>query len=524
MEALKKITHKQIFSELESILMHSALKNSPILRRFLRYIVTETLNEKQGFIKEYSIAVNVLNRSQDFNAHDDSVVRIHAGRLRRCLEEYYMKEGGNSSIRIIIPKGCYIPEFIYRDTIQPTFTPIEAPNPVIAIFPFISLNQKQNLDIYSIILCEELSAALSRFQELSIVGHFDAEIISKVNQNKIEAAKSIGADFIISGTLVSISDKLQIRINLINVFSGKYVMSKLFEHNVIENIDKIQNEIVSHCTNILGGYYGFIFKEIIKTNPDRVSSKLSTWRGIYNYYKYQRSYSNENYEIAFSTLKEAAKLHPNHALTWALLGEFYLDGIALGIDDNENTIAEAYSCLMRSIKIDPECQHAWHTLTWANLFRRDPEACMTCAEKCIMINPHASGMVSGVGCLLIFAGYFEKGFLIMDKAIQANPHYPWWINIGYCYYYMAKEDYRNAFLWAEKMDCEETFWDPLLKSVSLSFLNEDAEAKKYLTKLIEIEPETPIKIKTMLSSYILTEDLTIRIIGSLERLGLEIQK
>ncbi|OXA75137.1 TolB amino-terminal domain-containing protein [Flavobacterium aquidurense] len=522
MEAVKKITHDQIFKELESVLQFSLLKKSPILVKFLKYIVTETINEKQNTIKEYTIAVNVLNRSTDFNSHDDSVVRIHAGRLRRFLEKYYTSEGAHNSLQIIIPKGCYIPEFIYKDFTLPNLSQDKS-MPVIAIFPFKSLNQKKNLDIYSLVLTEELSAELSRFQEIAVIGNFNAKIISKINDNKLEAARLIGADFIITGSFSNNDEKLQIRINLINTLTGENIMTKLFEHNVVENIDKIQNEIVQNIVSILGGYYGFIFKEIIKTFPERISSKLSTWKGIYNYYRYQRSYSLENYKAAFNALSDAVKLHPDHAVTWAMMGEFYLDGIALGIDNNEDTIAQAYACLMRSVKIDPDCQHAWHTLTWANLFRRNPEACLACAEKCISINPYSSGMVSGVGCLLIFAGYFEKGFVIMDKAIQTNPHYPWWINIGYCYYYMAKEDYRNAFLWAEKMDSEETFWDPLLKSVSLSFLNEDTEAKKYLAKLIEIEPETPVKIKAMLSSYVLTEDLTMRIIGSLERLGLEIQ-
>lgn len=522
MEAVKKITHAQIFTEVDSVLSYPAFKNSPILSRFLKHIVTETINKKQHLIKEYSIAVNVLNRPVDFNSHDDSVVRIHAGRMRRFLDEYYAREGINNAIRIVIPKGCYVPEFIYKNSIQTSTTvPVyENSNPIIAVFPFKSISQKQDFDIYSIILCEELCAELSRFQEISVRGHFDSEIISKLNDNQIEAAKQIGADFIISGNFVYIEEKLRIRINLINTSSGNCVMSKSFEHNVIENIDEIQNEIIQQCTSILGGYYGIIFKEIIKTFPDKISSKLSTWKGVYCYYKYQRSYSDDNYQTAFYALKEAAKLHPDHALTWALLGEFYLDGIALGIDDNKDTIAEAYGCLMRSIKIDPDCQHAWHALTWANLFRRNPEACLTCAEKCIKINPHASGMVSGVGCLLIFAGYFETGFQIMDDSIRINPNYPWWINIGYCYYYIYKQDYKNAFYWAEKMDCAETFWDPLLKSVSLSLLNEDTEAKKYLAKLIELEPSTSVKIKSMISSYILTENVVSNMIQSLKRIGL----
>ncbi|KOP38784.1 hypothetical protein DBB36_22400 [Flavobacterium sp. WLB] len=522
MEAVKKITQDQIYTELESVLNYSALKNSPILSRFLKHIVTETINEKQHLIKEYSIAVNVLNRSQDFNSHDDSVVRIHAGRLRRFLDEFYNREGRNNSIRIVIPKGCYIPQFIHKGTENPAVSSHDIANPVIAIFPFKTITEKHDLDVFSLLICEELSAELSRFQDISVIGNFSSEILFKINQNTLEAAKLIGADFVMTGSLKCHKEKLLIRINLLNALTGHYILTKSFEYDSFEDIMNIQNWIVQNVVSAMGGYYGIIFKEVIKTHPSKISDNSSIWKGVYAYYQYQRGYSNENYQNALNALKTAVKLHPNHAVSWAMLGEFYLDGIALGIDDDANTISEAYSCLMRSIKIDPDCQHAMYALTWVNLFRRDPEACLIYAEKCIAINSHSSGMVSGVGCLLIFAGYFETGFQIMDDAIRTNPIYPWWINIGYCYYYIYKGDYKNAFFWAEKMDCAETFWDPLLKSVSLSFLNEDVEAKKYLVKLIELEPNTALKIKGMISSYILTENVVSNMIESLERIGLKL--
>ena len=528
MEAIKKNTHEEIFTELESVLTFTSLKSSPILSKFLRYIVEETLNENQHFIKEYSIAINVLNRSADFNSNDDAVVRIHAGRLRRILNEYYLTIGQNNSLIIDIPKGCYIPRFIRKEHNREESLPAIAPphndiNPIIAIFPFKSITTKQNLDLFSLMLCEELSAQLSLFDDISVVGNFSSEMISKINQNIIEAAKSIGADFIITGNIQCNDKTIQIRVSLLNSRTGEFVMTKSFDHIDIEDIHQIQNEITHSIVSEIGGYYGSIFKEIIKTSPLRIADNLSIWKGIYSYYKYQCECTFENYWSAFRNLAEASKLHPNHAATWAMLGELNLNGAAFAIDNDENTIEEAYRCVMKSLKRDPHCQHAWHTLTAVNLFKQDPEACLYSAEQCIKINPNASGIVSGVGCMLVFAGYFDKGFAIMQKAIQKNPYCPWWINIGFCNYYISKKEYKNAFLWAEKIDSEETFWDPLLKSATLSLINEDIKAQKYLSKLLALQPDMPDKIHRILSSLILSEDLVTEIVEAVERIG-KIQK
>jgi len=512
MENLKKETHEDIFTELESVLNFNSLKSSPILSKFLRYVVEETVNENQHFIKEYSIAVNVLKRSFDFNSRDDAVVRIHAGRLRRILNEYYLTIGQNNSLIIDIPKGCYVPRFIRKEnnreeSLPPTVSRHNDTNPIIAIFPFKAITTEQNLDLFSLMLCEELSAQLSLFDDISVVGNFSSEMISKINQNILEAAKSIGADFIITGNIQCNDRTLQIRVNLLNSKTGEFVMTKSFDHINIKDIHRIQNEITHSIVSEIGGYYGSIFKEIIKTSPSRITDHLSIWKGLYSYYKYQCDCSFENYWSAFRNLAEATKLHPNHATTWAMLGEFYLHGVVFAIENDENTIEEAYRCVMKSLKIDPHCQQAWHTLTWVNLFKKDIEACLSSAEQCIKINPNASGIVSGVGCMLVFAGYFDKGFLIMQDAIEKNPYSPWWINIGFCCYYLSKKEYKNAFLCAEKMDSEETFWDPLLKCATLSLINEDVKAKKYLSKLLALQPGMPYKIHQILSSVILSQDL-----------------
>lgn len=45
----------------------------------------ETLNGNEQSLKEYIIGVNVLKKDPDFNPQIDSIVRIHAGRLRKYL-------------------------------------------------------------------------------------------------------------------------------------------------------------------------------------------------------------------------------------------------------------------------------------------------------------------------------------------------------------------------------------------------------------------------------------------------------
>jgi TolB-like protein len=100
---------------LHRVLASRDFVNSERKRRFLKFVVQETLAGHAERIKAYSIALDAFDRDPSFNPVADPVVRIEAGRLRRCLEHYYLGEGAADRIRIIIPKGGYVPHFIVTD-------------------------------------------------------------------------------------------------------------------------------------------------------------------------------------------------------------------------------------------------------------------------------------------------------------------------------------------------------------------------------------------------------------------------
>ena len=80
-------------------------------RSFLGYVVEEALSGRTARIKAYTIATSVFGRGADFDPQLDSIVRIEAGRLRRSLDNYYLREGADDPVRIVIPKGTYVPTF-----------------------------------------------------------------------------------------------------------------------------------------------------------------------------------------------------------------------------------------------------------------------------------------------------------------------------------------------------------------------------------------------------------------------------
>jgi len=99
------------WQELQTVLRSGFLDKSQNLKRFLEYVAHQHFSGNTEPVKEYSIAVQALNRMQQFDPQSDAIVRVTAHTLRKKLEQYYATEGANHPIRIKLPTGKYVLKF-----------------------------------------------------------------------------------------------------------------------------------------------------------------------------------------------------------------------------------------------------------------------------------------------------------------------------------------------------------------------------------------------------------------------------
>ncbi len=92
---------------------------SPLLSKFLLYIVAETVEGRASEITEHQIGVHVFDRPLSYRTIEDNIVRNYARQLRRRLSEYFAEEGAAEELQIDIPLGGYIPVFIPAGNSRP---------------------------------------------------------------------------------------------------------------------------------------------------------------------------------------------------------------------------------------------------------------------------------------------------------------------------------------------------------------------------------------------------------------------
>jgi hypothetical protein len=112
----------------DRIIASSTFARCERLSSLLAYVCDLTLHGRVKEINEQKIGEAVFGRPRNYDSSIDGIVRTQASRLRQRLELYFSEEGVDEPIRIVIPRGGYVPVFEPRLTpVVPMIVPTVAP-------------------------------------------------------------------------------------------------------------------------------------------------------------------------------------------------------------------------------------------------------------------------------------------------------------------------------------------------------------------------------------------------------------
>lgn len=100
---------------LEGILRSRMFVRAGRVAWILRRIVDLSLAGKAAEISEKTLAADLSGDLEALPGAGTSVIRTTILRLRRRLDAYYRSEGREESVRIVLPKGSYVPLFSIRE-------------------------------------------------------------------------------------------------------------------------------------------------------------------------------------------------------------------------------------------------------------------------------------------------------------------------------------------------------------------------------------------------------------------------
>ncbi|MBX3584887.1 MAG: hypothetical protein KF810_23670 [Rhizobiaceae bacterium] len=244
---------QRVKAELSRVLKSVNFDASERNRRFLSYVVEETLMGRGDRIKAYTIATMVFGRDDAFDPTLDPVVRMEARRLRRSLERFYLVEGEDGPIRISLPKGCYVPQFPPAGTLgfdgdaeRADEHPLTCRNPSIYVSSF-ELEYSHRRDInFCDGLARQIVVALSHVHELTVFMPCPRTGGTEASPKTETGLPSV--DYFLAGNVVACEQALKVKTTLLDARSGRVIEAEAFTGDILNNDfleerDRIADEI-----------------------------------------------------------------------------------------------------------------------------------------------------------------------------------------------------------------------------------------------------------------------------------------
>jgi TolB-like protein len=501
--------------QVKKIFLCPAFSVSEILRRFLTYIVDETLYGRSNTIKEYTIAVNVLNKPTDFKPQHDAIVRIHAGRLRRALNYYYKGQGATDQIEITVPKGTYVPVFENitlaekkSDTDSNADLHDSLKNSVtIAIMPFKSFEEDKSRLSFADSLGQQLSAEFGRFPDFSVLSYYTARQLSFKNKEIHEMAADFNAQYIVTGNVQFEPRRLRVAVQLTDTTNGAQIWTELYHRSYLPtNLFEVADNIVTHIIASLGDFNGLIIQQLRKgMAKNKLGKSYSTTLSWYN--DFYSTFNKISFNKACAAMEYAVNQDPTNEVAWAFLGELSLLSVLFRQSANSNSLIHGFKCAHKALKLNPVSQHAHLTLAMANIFRNNKKAGMDSLEYALALNPNAAGISGIIGCLMICIGEYEQGIMLIRESIDRNRSFPPFFNLFISLYHFKHKEYALAHQLVDKSGISGLVLNAVLLISVLAHMGRKSEAYEMMKTFNGYQITKTWVTKEHISKFLLDRDL-----------------
>ncbi|HUQ86775.1 MAG TPA: tetratricopeptide repeat protein [Vicinamibacterales bacterium] len=227
-----RLPDKAVRQQLSRILASKTFSQVERLKRFVSFIVGETVSGRGGDLKEYVIGVQVFGKEPSFDPRTDPIVRVQARRLRTRLARYYRDEGNNDELIIDLPKGGYAPVFKARDeapSSKRSLTATLAGRNTVAVRPLADDSPGGSLDYFCRGLRDEIVHALTSIKALRVLA-----VRSGDTPDDLFESDPGDAALVITGGVRSARERLRVTIHLVDGASGFYLWSESIDVDVAD--------------------------------------------------------------------------------------------------------------------------------------------------------------------------------------------------------------------------------------------------------------------------------------------------
>jgi TolB-like protein len=515
---------------LEKVLVSPPFVHSERLRRFLAFIVTETLAGHADRLKGYTIGVEVFDRDESFDPAIDAIVRVEATRLRAKLREYYDAEGRNDPVRFELPKGCYSVHIDYprgkvstassalsrriADRAVSTHPPPIEDKPSLAVLPFANMSGDAAQEYFADGITESLITELSRLPGLFVISRQSSFVYKTAIKGAEEITRELGVRYLLKGGVQRAGSRVRITAHLIDGATGVHLWGERYDRELTD-IFALQDEVIQRILAVLRVRLTDTGTEGIGHEGTRsVEAHDCLLRGLERFWLF----SQQPVEEARVYFGRAVELDPAYAAAHAWLARALAFQWIMYWDAGSEALEQAFDHARTAVDLDPQLPLAYSVLSWVQRWRGHGEEAIAAGLRAVNLDPNNADAHLFLSFALLASGRAKEGLHYIEKGMRLNPHPStvYQLALGQCHYVL--EDYTTAIAAFEHgVELRDVYYsNHYYLCLVYTLLGREAEAKAEREKLLALTGGRRPVLRVMW----LDDDLRRRFEEHARRLGL----
>ena len=288
----------------------------------------------------------------------------------------------------------------------------------IAVIPFANLNKDEDGAFLVDGIVEDLITEFSMISEIEIVSRQTCFNLRDENLSHQEYREKYELDYIVSGSIRAVEDRIRISVELSETPDGNVIWSNKYDR-VKEDIFDIQDEIVRKITiALLGGIEISSLKRAHRKPTESMNSYEFLLKGKENHHKFTKEANSEaikNLDLAIAADKNNAQAYAWKA---CVLGQAFYRGYIPMTDDK---MGELLGLLEKALEVDPNDFECHRMQAEVYLSMHDFEKSKDSGKKATTINPNDPRVISVYGEALLRLRELDRGIDYLEKAYELDP-------------------------------------------------------------------------------------------------------
>jgi TolB-like protein len=204
--------------------------------------------------------------------------------------------------------------FVLRRPLRSTLSIAEKS---IAVLPFENLSRDPDNAYFADGIQDEILTRLSKIADLKVISRTSTQHYKSAPENLPEIARQLGVAHILEGSVQKSSDAVRVNVQLIKAVNDSHLWADTFDRKLTD-IFSVESEVAKAIANELRAHLSGREEQVIAAKPtDNPEAYDAYLRGLA--YSLKTSNTPAKNLGAQKYLREAVRLDPKFALSWALL-------------------------------------------------------------------------------------------------------------------------------------------------------------------------------------------------------------